>query len=256
MDILLTNYKNIFPFFTDHTYEHSAQVIHYCNVIAGEEIISALNPDEIYILLMGAALHDIGMGISEDDFNDLCGEIPGFADYRALHPDETVGEYTREFHQELSALFIRKYGRLFDIPTPEHLHAICRIARGHRYGDFLNKDDFPNDYPLPNGSRVNLAYLAALVKLADELDITSDRNLFFDYRNPNENWSPKQRMCYKCHEAIRKLTVREDELLLFYETDEPEVEREVLATFGKVMQAFGQYERVIAERSPFRIRLR
>ena len=39
IDRLLANYKNIFPFFTDHTFEHSEQVINYCNIVAGQEII-------------------------------------------------------------------------------------------------------------------------------------------------------------------------------------------------------------------------
>lgn len=42
LECLLSDYKNVFPFFTDHTFEHSEQVIRYCNIIAGEEIISAL----------------------------------------------------------------------------------------------------------------------------------------------------------------------------------------------------------------------
>ena len=251
VDVLLAGYKNIFPFYTDHTFEHSEQVINYCNIIAGEEIVDALNPDEIYILLMGASLHDIGMGISEKDFKSFLPLVPGLPDYVHDHPDESSAVYTRNFHQELSAQFIRKYSGLFEIPSPEHIHCIAQIARGHRKADLLDETDFPTDYLLPNGRRVNLAYLAALVKLADELDVTADRNLLFDYTRINESWSEKQTMCYKCHGAIKKLDVRAETLVLFYDTDEPAVEQEILQTRYKVGSTFSVYYDVVGHRTRF-----
>lgn len=255
IDLLLTNYKNIFPFYTDHTFEHSEQVIRYCNIVAGADILDALCADELYILLMGASLHDIGMGISEKDFRELSPRVAGMTDYMAAHPGEQLAEYARAFHQELSGQFIRKYSALFEIPTPEHIHCIAQVARGHRKADLLDKTEYPTDYPLPNGQRVNLAYLAALVKLADELDITADRNLLFDYNDLKAEWSEKQTMCYKCHGAIKSLGVRSDALVLYYDTDEPKVEEEILKTRGKVERTFAEYCEVVRERSSFQNRL-
>ncbi|MCQ2461890.1 MAG: HD domain-containing protein [Clostridia bacterium] len=251
MDMLLSGYKNIFPFFTDHTFEHSEQVINYCNIIAGKEIVPFLNSDEIYILLMGAALHDVGMGISEDDFHCFCSDIPGLAAYRERFPGELTAEYTRAFHQEFSAQFIKKYSGVFEIPSEEHIHCIAQVARGHRNADLLDRDGFPEAYPLPNGNTVNLAYLAALVKFADELDVTADRNLFFDYTVVNREWSAKQTMCFKCHGAIKSLCVRDDAVVLMYDTQEPEVEEEILRTYGKVENTFGEYITVLEKRTSF-----
>lgn len=256
MDRLLANYKNIFPFFTNHTFEHSEQVINYCNVIAGDEIIGKLNSDELYILLMGAALHDVGMGISESDFRDLCGNVPSLVAFIKEHPNELLGEYTRLFHQELSAEFIRKYSRLFDIPTEAHIHCIAQIARGHRKCDLLDLMQFPTDFLIPNGNKVNLAYLSSLVKFADELDVASDRNLLFNYNDVNQAWSEKQTMCYKCHGAIKRLGVREDSLVLYYETDDEDVEKEILETKEKVERTFAEYQAVTKQRTNYINRIR
>lgn len=251
IDRLLANYKHIFPFYTDHTFEHSEQVIHYCNIIAGKELISALNADEIYILLMGATLHDVGMGISVSDFNEMAAHVPELVAYKKEHPGLELGEYTRKFHQDLSACFIRKYSPLFEIPSEEYVACIARVASGHRKADLLDETLFPRDLLLSNGNRVNLAYVTALVKLADELDITASRNLFFDYNTVDKNWSEEQTMCYKCHGAIKKLEARSDVLALCYATDEPAVEQEILRICGKVDRTFAEYCAVMEQRTDF-----
>lgn len=256
MDLLLANYKNIFPFYTDHTFEHSEQVINYCNIIAGEEIVGSLNSDEIYIMLMGASLHDVGMGISESDFSEMRADVPGLIEYMQLHPDLPLGEYTREFHQEFSATFIKKYSPLFDVPSEEHIYCISQVAKGHRRADMLDKAAFPSDYLLKNGRRVNLAYITALVKLADELDVAADRNLMFDYGNIDESWSEKQTMCYKCHGAIKSLGVVDDSLVLYYSTSEPQVEEEIINIFGKVGRTLDEYAAVVEKRTDFKNRFK
>ncbi len=255
IDALLSGYKNIFPFFTDHTFEHSAQVINYCNIIAGKEIISRLSPDEIYILLMGAALHDVGMGISESDFMCFCDDIPDFAEYKKQFPDEPTSEYTRIFHQDFSACFIKKYGAVFEIPSKEHIDCIAQVAKGHRNADLLNRSEFPEAYRLKSGNTVNLAYIAALVKFADELDVLADRNLLFDYTAVNSEWSEKQTLCYKCHGAIKSLRVCDGTISLLYDTEEPQVEAEILHTYGKVKSTFDEYVAVLEKRTSFASRL-
>ena len=47
---VLSNYKLIFPDFTDHTELHSLNIIEFCNRLIGDQI-NKLNADEIYILL-------------------------------------------------------------------------------------------------------------------------------------------------------------------------------------------------------------
>lgn len=67
---VLSNYKLIFPEYTDHTELHSLTVIHFCNQLIGDRVAD-LNGDEIYCLLMGCYFHDTGMGVSQKDFEEF-----------------------------------------------------------------------------------------------------------------------------------------------------------------------------------------
>ena len=44
---ILSNYKLIFPDFTDHTELHTLNIIEFCNQLVGDQI-DKLNADEIY----------------------------------------------------------------------------------------------------------------------------------------------------------------------------------------------------------------
>ena len=60
---ILSNYKLIFPEFTDHTELHPLNVLDFCNKLIGPEMLE-MNPDEIYCLLVACYFHDTGMGVS------------------------------------------------------------------------------------------------------------------------------------------------------------------------------------------------
>ena len=49
MERILSNYKLIFPDFTDHSELHSLNVIEFCNKLIGKQIDN-LNADEIYAI--------------------------------------------------------------------------------------------------------------------------------------------------------------------------------------------------------------
>ncbi len=83
MERILSNYKLIFPDFTDHSELHSLNVIEFCNKLIGKQIDN-LNADEIYAILMGCYFHDTGMGISERDYDEFTKQID-FKDYFDTH---------------------------------------------------------------------------------------------------------------------------------------------------------------------------
>ena len=165
---ILSNYKLIFPDFTDHTELHSLNIIEFCNQLVANQI-NKLNADEIYCLLVGCYFHDTGMGISENDFHEFSKQID-FGDYFLTHDKNNYPEIIRSFHNEFSALFIKKYARFFDFPSKEHLFAIAQISRGHRKTNLLDHEEFPLELKVPNGNTICLPYLSALVRLADEID--------------------------------------------------------------------------------------
>ena len=172
---MLSGYRKLFPEYTDHSELHSLTVIDSCNRLAGKKQVEMLNRNEIFVLLMACYLHDSGMGISRNDyalFKDKLGEEQYFRD----HPDDTIADFVRTYHHEFSGLFIEKYADVFDLPSEEYVYAIRQVARGHRKTDLYDEKEYPADYRMPDGSTVCLPYLAALVRLADEIDVAASRN--------------------------------------------------------------------------------
>ena len=141
LQTMLSKYLTRFPDFTDHSFLHSMNVIDYCNRIIGDEQIKKLCPEECYVLIMSCYLHDIGMGIGNRDFAEFSKELD-FGDYFDNHDRENDAETVRAFHNEYSGLFIRKYSKLFDIPSEEMTRAIIQVARGHRKTDLLDSSEF------------------------------------------------------------------------------------------------------------------
>ena len=76
---ILSNYKLLFPEYTDHSELHSLTVIQFCNTLIGEQL-NRLNKNEIYVLLSGCYFHDTGMGITRKVFEAFSREID-FGDY-------------------------------------------------------------------------------------------------------------------------------------------------------------------------------
>ena len=65
---MLKKYAVRFPGYTDHSMFHSLDIIEYCNDIIGIDQVAKLSPDECYVLMMASYMHDIGMGINNEDY--------------------------------------------------------------------------------------------------------------------------------------------------------------------------------------------
>lgn len=242
---MLENYATFFPDYTDHAVTHSMQVIRFCNELIGEENIEKLNADELYILLMSCYLHDCGMGIPKDDYRKLRDRVVS-EEYRSEHPDETVDEVIRNFHQEFSGELIRKYAPLFEIPGDAYVQAIVQVSRGHRRINLYDDREFPVDYRLPNGNTVCLPYLASLIRLADELDIAADRNISFVFA-PSANIEKRR------HAAIKHMRIEKDRFVLEYRTDEEILIRSIAKASGKLQETLTLCRDVIETRTHFSI---
>ena len=215
---LLRKYTRIFPDYTDHSELHSLHVIDFCNRLIGRERIARMNDDEIYCLLLACYLHDTGMGVSEQDYPAFLRQIVS-AGLASGPVTDDEREMVRRLHQEFSACLIRKYAPLFEFPSPDHLFAIVQIARGHRKTDLEDPAEYPAALPLPNGNTVCLPYLAALIRLADEIDAAADRNstLLYDLSGYTDE---RQIQVFSYHEAIRSLRVEPDRFVLHVQTEE------------------------------------
>ena len=245
---ILSNYQLIFPNFTDHTELHSLNVIEFCNNLIGPQI-DKLNADEIYCILMGCYFHDTGMGISHNDFDEFSKKID-FGDYFESHAKDDYPEIVRNFHNEYSGLFIKKYARFFEFPSEQHLFAIMQISRGHRKTDLYDENQYPSALLTPSGNTICLPYLSALVRLADEIDVTAARNpgVIYDISKIAEE---KNLIEFMKHEAVKGLDIREKEFVMKVDTDDSNLLEKLKILASKMQKTLAQCRDVVANKTKF-----
>lgn len=245
---ILSNYLLIFPTFTDHTELHSLNVIDFCNRIIGTRI-NDLNADEIYTLLMGCYFHDTGMGISRKDYDEFSKKID-FGNYFETHGDAQISDVIRDFHNEYSGLFLKKYAPLFDIPSEEHLRAIIQISRGHRKTNLNDENEYPIALQVPSGNTICFPYLSALIRLADEIDVAAGRNLSFLY-DLDSLTDQKDIIEFGKHEAIKEVQVHEDKFVLIIDTDDEFVKNNIKKMASKMKKTLDECHLAVTGRTPY-----
>ena len=244
----LSNYKLIFPEYTDHTILHSLNVINFCNELIGDQI-GLLNADELYILLTACYFHDTGMGITSKDYREFSERID-FGDYFDTHSREDIPGIIRDFHNEFSARFIQKYAALFEFPSAEHQWAIQMVSQGHRKADLMDQHTYPMALRMPSGNCVCLPYLAALIRLADEIDVAAERNpiLLYDIEALTDE---KQIMENKKLKAVRSLQVTEKRFILTVEPVEEDLWRQIKSMVEKMRQTLLECRAAVCGRTPY-----
>ena len=247
---ILSNYKLIFPDFTDHTELHTLNIIEFCNNLIGEQIYK-LNADEMYVLLLGCYFHDTGMGISHADFDEFSKQI-NFGNYFETHSRDNYPEIVRNFHHEFSGLFLRKYAKFFEFPSEEHLFAIIQISRGHRKTDLHDEKEYPLNLKVPNGNTICLPYLAALVRLADEIDVTASRNskAIYDLSKIVEEIDLIE---FMKHEAVHSLDITDKAFIMGIQSDDPKIIEGLNILARKMKKTLDYCRSAVNNRTPFEI---
>lgn len=247
---ILSNYKLLFPEYTDHSELHSITVVQFCNLLIGDQL-KRLNKHEIYVLLSGCYFHDTGMGITQKDFEAFSRKID-FGDYFEKHPNASVPEQIRDFHNEYSGRFIRKYAELFEFPSKAHLEAIIQISRGHRKTDLKDESIYPINLPTPDGGSICLPYLAALLRLADEIDVTADRSskLLYDLEAITDE---HQLFEHKRHRAVRDLIISKDAFTLLIDDSDPVILGMIRRMAEKMQWTLDTCRDAVNGRTPFEI---
>jgi hypothetical protein len=210
-----------------------------------------MNADEIYILLVACYLHDIGMGISEKDYEEFKDRLGGEY-YFADHPDATKADFVRAYHNEFSGLYIEKYADLYDIPSPEHAYAIKQVARGHRKTDLFDEKEYPSDYRLPNGNTVCLPYLAALIRITDEIDVVASRNPLILYDISiltNEESIEYNKRLF----AVKSMKMTEDTFLLLAEEKDEAIIKDLEDMVASMQEKLDYCRQVVEKRTPFKL---
>ena len=231
----LSNYKLIFPEYTDHSNLHSMTVIDFCNQLIGNQI-ERLNADELYALLMGCYFHDTGMGITRRDYEEFSVQID-FRDYFDTHSIDDLPGTIRSFHNEFSGCFIRKYAELFEIPSETHLWAVIQISRGHRKTDLLDEQEYPRAF-------IGRGQASAVI------DVAAARNpiLLYDIETLTDAVEIIENKKVK---AVRELLVSEDEFVLRVDRSDAEILGQIRKMVGKMQKTLDNCREAVRQRSPY-----
>ena len=177
---LLNQIPVLFSEYTDHSINHSDEVINNLNKLISDKLKEQLVPQEIYILICGAYLHDIGMvyfpelinGHFKENYDDFVLEKKMKYDM-SISDNDILKEFIRDNHHLISEEYINNNFKDLGI---DHKFAffIGRVCRGHRRSDLSDFNTFPYKMGVDEES-INLPLLCAFLEIADELDITYKR---------------------------------------------------------------------------------
>jgi hypothetical protein len=203
-----------FPHYTQHTIEHSDEIILQISKLIFEnddptQAVVPLSSIEAYILIAAAYLHDAGMVVSDKEKAEIIQseewtlwtidgsgakrweeikELRNKAEFS--NPDVKnfvadlqtrflIAEFVRRRHHTRASSIITEYQPLlgrFAFDDNLLLQAISNICVGHG----LDKYDLEDNQRFPDrsdimGESVNVRFLAILLRLGDLLDMRSDR---------------------------------------------------------------------------------
>ena len=223
---ILSNYQLIFPQFTDHTELHSLNIIEFCNHLIGDQI------DKL-------------------NFEEFSKQID-FGNYFETHSREDYPEIVRNFHNEYSGLFIKKYARFFEFPSEQHMFAVIQISRGHRKTRLEDQEEYPVSLKVPNGNTICLPYLSALVRLADEIDVTASRNSGAIY-DLNKITGEVHLIEFMKHEAVKGLEINEKDFTMLVSTDDGRILEKLYILAEKMKKTLDNCRSVVNSETPFKI---
>jgi len=164
-----------FPYYTAHDFSHCQAVEENLNWLILDDVKDKMNPYEIFFLIIASWFHDWGMIGEESEDSD---------EVRMTH------------HIRTQEYFERRYN---DLGLNEHeARIIGKICKGHRKSDLHSKEFDETLFSQNNRIRVN--FLAAVLRIADECDVTHNRTPEIVYNSINpKNKSEKE---FKKHLSI------------------------------------------------------
>lgn len=158
-------------FYTSHGIDHSENVEGIADKLISDQLKDEMNVEEIFILLCSIYFHDVGMALLAK------GKGADGADDYFKQVDEA-----RRMHSAKTASFmIQKYEEFgLTAPQAEIIGQICKAhsdiknedgTKIYTFKEIMERSDEVNIDITP----IRIKFLAAILRLADELDITSRR---------------------------------------------------------------------------------
>lgn len=240
------------PEFTLHDPNHSAKVLELIALIVPRAVLEHLNAVELTILIAAGYLHDIGMTCSTEERDSI---IAGNTEFRALlvadedrerayqaaiHSgnhravtrieDATFVDYLRLNHVNRSDTYIAEIATTLNwhgSPFGKWVRAVCR-AHGCPVSALLDESAYPRD-ALVRNLRINVQYLALLLRLGDILDLDPERtpDALFVFINPTDATSIQE---WHKHRSVIGWEITPERVIFEAECTHPSYER-ALRTF-------------------------
>jgi len=162
-------------YYTDHGSDHSRRIIEHLNRLTeGIE----LRDEEVFLLLCGAWLHDIGMfvGIKEGESYDETRKRHHIrsAEWvkKLTKPEEfqRIKGWERLIEEQLTFSFFNVDDELV------HIEDLCKGHRGRKHFESLQKEKI-----MTGGVKIRIRLLVAFLRIADECDIDKRRSPLLIY---------------------------------------------------------------------------
>lgn len=248
---LLQRIPENMPEFTLHDSSHSAKIVEIMGKILPDEVLNNLNTIELSLLILSAYLHDIGMTcdkmekekiiLSDEEYSILFkSNLDKFSKYEqylneknhraaTFIQDQVFTEYLRRKHVQRSANYISENlskGELNlvynQIPFHKILIKICD-AHGEAVKQLYDIQKWPKQ-TLVGEKIINVQFLALVLRLADIMDLDSERTpkVIYDFVNPED---PVSIIEWKKHRSILGTSISTNQVLFEAECSSPEVER-------------------------------
>jgi len=245
-EILLGEVGTYMPDYTLHNIDHVVNVLDIVNDIIPDEV--KLNRSELTILIYAVALHDIGMLINRDDAAQLK-ETESYRHLLAEFDKDTpesdiLSELIRRTHVERSCEYIDKFKEdlhlyhldfeIDGIDFRKHLKNVI-LAHGLPVSK-LTDVNYPTN-ALIGKERINVKYLALLLRMGDILDFDRSRTPLFllEHRKVRNLKSVSE---WEKHLSINGLSITSTQIEFQAECHSAEIHRCVLDFL-----AYIEYER-------------
>ncbi len=194
-DILLKGISSFMPEYTLHDVSHSIKILDIISKILPSDV--SLNIVELQILMYATFLHDIGMVINRDDAK----ELKSTQEFKTItmefgqevEEDEILTELIRRTHVQRSLEYVDKFKEDFSTYQINFKYKqiditsyIKSVIESHELPVKNLKDTtkYPTDKLIDN-KRVNIQYLAILLRLGDIMDFDIQRTPYFLFKHIN-----------------------------------------------------------------------
>ncbi len=114
----------------------------------------------------------------------------------------------------------------------------------------MDERQYPTAFEVPGGRTVCLPYLAALIRLCDEIDVTASRNpaLLYDLESFTEETSILE---HKKHKAVKELIVSHNAFTMLVSTREEDVMEGLIRMRDKMQHTLDECRQAVTGRTPF-----